>query len=201
MLIAALTGNFGMGKSYVLSLFGELGATTLESDRVVGMLLKDKDVIAKVKDLLGGDVATPEGDLDKKAIAGKIFHDRTMKDKLEAILHPLVFNEVKDFTGRIKNRDSLVIVEVPLLFEGDYQAGFEKIITVFTSDEIALDRLQRSGVSLSDAKARLKNQLPISRKKGRADYVIDNSGSKEDTKRQVEEVYRSLRREMAKRKS
>ena len=107
---------------------------------------------------------------------------------------------MRDFTKRIKNKDSLVIVEVPLLFEGDYQAGFEKVITVCTADETALKRLAMVGVSERDALARLRNQLPISEKKVRADYVIDNSGSKEQTKKQVEDVYRLLRREIAKRK-
>lgn len=200
MLMAALTGNFGMGKSYVLSLFRELGAVTLESDRIVGMLLKERGVIQNVTEILGDDVVTPEGSLDKKAVARKIFHDREMKDKLEALLHPLVFEKVRDFTKKIKNKDSLVIVEVPLLFEGDYQAGFEKVITVCTSDETALKRLAMVGVSESDALARLRSQLPISEKKVRADYVIDNSGSKEQTKKQVEDVYRLLRREIAKRK-
>lgn len=200
MLIAAVTGNFGMGKSYVLSLFRELGAVTLESDRIVGMLLKERGVIQNVTEILGDDVVTPEGSLDKKAVARKIFHDREMKDKLEALLHPLVFEKVRDFTKKIKNKDSLVIVEVPLLFEGDYQAGFEKVITVCTSDETALKRLAMVGVSESDALARLRNQFPTSEKKVRADYVIDNSGSKEQTKKQVEDVYRLLRREIAKRK-
>ena len=198
--MAALTVNFGMGKSYVLSLFRELGAVTLECDRIVGMLLKKRGVIRNVAEILGDDVVTPEGSLDKKAVARKIFHDREMKDKLEALLHPLVFEKVRDFPKRIQNKDSLVIVEVPLLFEGDYQAGFEKVITVCTSDETALKRLAMVGVSESDALARLRNQLPISEKKVRADYVIDNSGSKEQTKKQVEDVYRLLRREIAKRK-
>lgn len=200
MLIAALTGNFGMGKSYVLSLFSELGAVTLETDRVVGALLKEDGVIAKVKGLMGDDVAAPGGDLDKKAIADKIFHDQTVKEKLEALLHPMVFEKVEDFTGRIKDGDALVIIEVPLLFEGGYQTRFEKVIAVYASDEMALERLQGAGVSLDDAKARSQNQMPISEKKARADYLIDNSGSKEDTKRQVEQVYRSLLGEMAKRK-
>lgn len=198
MLIAGLTGNFGMGKSYVLSLFREFGAVTLESDRIVGMLLREEGVIGKVKGLLGREVATPGGDLDKRAIADKIFHDRELKEKLEALLHPLVFEKVEDFINKIKNRDSLVIVEVPLLFEGNYQDRFEKIITVCTSDEMALERLKRSGVPRSDALARMKNQLPISEKKVRADYVIDNGGSKEETRRQVEEVYESLREELKK---
>jgi dephospho-CoA kinase len=198
MLIAGLTGNFGMGKSYVLSLFREFGAVTLESDRIVGMLLSEEGVIAKVMDLLGNDVATPGGDLDKKAIADKIFHDRELKERLEGLLHPLVFEKVEDFIGRIKNRDSLVIVEVPLLFEGNYQDRFEKTITVCTSDEMALERLERSGVPRSDALARMENQLPISEKKRRADYVIDNGGSKEETRRQAEDVYGSLREELKK---
>ncbi len=201
MLIAALTGNYGMGKSYVLSLFREMGAVTLESDRIVGILLKDRGVIEKVAGILGKDVITADGALNKKAVAEKIFHDRKMKDKLEALLHPLVFEKVKDFTDKIKKKDSLVIVEVPVLFEGGYQARFEKIITVFTSEETALKRLAMTGVSESDAQARLRNQLPISEKKAGADYVIDNSGSKDQTKSQVEDVYRSLLLDMAKEKA
>jgi dephospho-CoA kinase len=200
MLIAALTGNFGMGKSYVLSLFRELGAATVESDRIVGMLLREEEVIAKVVALLGDDVKTADGRLDKKAIAYKVFHDSLLRQRLEALIHPLVFEKVDRFIGGIKKKDTLVIIEVPLLFEGNYQSGYEKVITVFTPDETALKRLEGAGVPQNDAKARLESQLPISEKKARSDYVIDNSGSKEDTRRQVEEVYRSLCEEIRKRK-
>ena len=193
MLIAGLTGNFGMGKSYVLSLFRELGAVTLESDRIVGMLLREEGVIEKVKGLLGKDVAASGGDLDKKAIAGKIFHDRELKEKLEALLHPLVFERVEDFISKIRNRDSIVVVEVPLLFEGNYQDRFKKTITVHTAEDIALERLERSGVPRSEALARIENQMPISEKKRRADYVIDNSGTKDETRKQVKDIYESLR--------
>ena len=193
MLIAGLTGNFGMGKSYVLSLFRELGVVTLESDRIVGMLLREEGVIEKVKGLLGKDVAAPGGDLDKKAIARKIFHDRELKEKLEALLHPLVFERVEDFISKIRNRDSIVVVEVPLLFEGNYQDRFKKTITVHTAEDIALERLERSGVPRSEALARIENQMPISEKKRRADYVIDNSGTKDETRKQVKDIYESLR--------
>ncbi len=192
MLIAALTGNFGMGKSYVLSLFRELGAVTIESDRIVGMLLREEGVISKVKDLLGNGVATADGELDKKAIAGRIFHDRQLKEKLEALLHPLVFEKVEDFIRKIKKRDSVVIVEVPLLFEGNYQGRFIKTITVHTSEETALERLDRSGVPRSEALARIRTQLPISEKMRMADYLIDNGGTMDETRRQVEDIYASL---------
>ncbi len=192
MIIAALTGNFGMGKSYVLSLFREFGAVTVESDRIVGMLLREESVISRVKDLLGDSVAAAGGELDKKAIAGKIFHDRQLREKLEALLHPLVFEKVEDFISKIRSRDSIVIVEVPLLFEGNYQGRFNKTITVYTSEETALERLGSSGVPRSGAMARIRTQLPISEKMRRADYLINTGGTKDETRRQVKDVYGSL---------
>ncbi len=198
MVIAGLTGNFGMGKSYVLSLFRDLGAVTLDSDHIVALLLKNDDVIRKITDLLGSEVVGPDGRLDKKAVAGRIFSDDTSKKKLEALLHPMVFEKIDAFTAAIKKRDCLVIVEVPLLFEGEYQGRFSKTVTVHTPEETAVERLVKAGLSRNEALARLRAQLPIEMKKAQSDYTIDNSGTKEETKRQVEEIYRLLIRDLKK---
>jgi len=192
MLVAALTGNYGMGKSSVLSAFRDLGAVTLDSDRVVELLLKEAGVIEKVRKLLGSDVVAAGGVLDKKAVAAKIFHDPGLKKGLEGIIHPLVFERVNDFIGRIKDKNRIVIVEVPLLFEGNYQEDFSKVITVYAPEEAAIERLENSGVTREEALLRLRSQLPIEEKKARADYLIDNSASKEETLTQVAEVYRLL---------
>lgn len=114
MVVAALTGNFGMGKSYVLSLFRDLGAVTLDSDRIVSLLLMNRDVIGKIRDIFGPEVVGPDGSLDKKAVAGMIFGDEAARKELEALLHPLVFEKIDAFLAGIKNRDCLVVVEVPL---------------------------------------------------------------------------------------
>jgi dephospho-CoA kinase len=196
MLIAGLTGNFGMGKSYVLSVFRDLGAVTVESDRVVGMLLNDGNVVGKMKVLLGDDIVGPDGRLDKKAVASKIFNNGKLRADVEAFIHPLVLARIDDFISNIKNRGTVVIIEVPLLFEGSYQVRFKRVITVYTSEETALERLIRSGCSRSDALARLRTQLSIEIKKQRADYAIDNSGPKEETRKQVEKIYRLLAEEM-----
>lgn len=185
-----------MGKSFVLSAFRDLGAVTLDSDRIVSLLLKEAWVIEKVRGLFGGGVMNPDGGLDKKAVAQKVFHDRELKKKLEELLHPLVFEKITHFTGKIRDKNRIVVVEVPLLFEGNYQKDFSKVITVFTPEETALGRLEGSGVSREEALSRLRNQLPIEEKKVRADYLIDNSGSKEETLEQVAEVYRLLLEEM-----
>jgi dephospho-CoA kinase len=196
MLVAALTGNYGMGKSFVLSAFRDLGAVTLNSDRIVAVLLREAGVAEKVSDLLGSGVVNADGALDKKAVAQKVFHDRGLRKRLEEIIHPLVFERVSDFIGRIKDKNRVVVVEVPLLFEGNYQKDFSKVITVCAPEETAISRLGSSGISREEALLRLESQLPIEEKKARADYVIDNSGSKEETLKQVAEVYRLLCEEM-----
>jgi dephospho-CoA kinase len=196
MLIAALTGNFGMGKSFALSGFRDLGAVTLDSDRIVELLLREGMVIEKVRGLLGDDVVNEEGALDKKAVARKIFHDDRMKKQLEELIHPLVFEKINDFVAKMKDRSRIVIVEVPLLFEGNYQKDFSRTIVVCTLEDTALKRLARSGVEREEALARLRSQLPINEKKARADYVIDNNGSKEETLKCVAEVYQLLLAEL-----
>jgi dephospho-CoA kinase len=192
MLAAALTGNFGMGKSFVLSVFRDLGAATLESDRLVNTILAERDVIARVKDLLGGDVCGPDGSLDKKRVAEKIFSDPKLRSCLEAIIHPIVLERVDEFILSVRERFPVAVIEVPLLFEGGYSDRFQKVITVFAPEETALQRLMESGITRDNAMARLRNQLPIETKKKRADFTIDNGGSREETRKQVEVLYRTL---------
>ena len=192
MLLVGLTGNFGMGKSHVLSVFRGLGAVTLDSDRIVEILLNEDKVIGQIRALLGDNVTGPDGKLDKKSVAKIIFQDPVAKSKLEGLLHPMVFERLDDFINRMKDKDRIIIVEVPLLFEISCESRFNKTITVFTPVETAVSRLIASGCSAEDAMARLESQLPIEIKKERADYIIDNSGPKEATEKQVERIYSLL---------
>ncbi|MDH4232798.1 MAG: dephospho-CoA kinase [Nitrospirota bacterium] len=197
-MLIALTGNYGMGKSYVLSVFRELGAIVLDSDEIVDRLLRDKDVIAGVKEILGETIEKEDGSVDKRLIAKQIFDNSTLRKKLEVLLHGLVFDEIQKSLLKIKGKKRLVVVEVPLLFEGGYQVGFDTTITVYTTQKAAIERLMKTGISRSNALKRLKVQLPIQIKKKKADYLIDNNGSKQKTFRQVEQIYMQLREEMRK---
>jgi dephospho-CoA kinase len=196
MMLAALTGNFGMGKSSVLSVFRDLGASVLDSDRIVAHLLEKKKVIRRIRELLGDEVVGPDGQLDKKTAAEKIFGDRELKKALETFLHPLVLKEINDFISGLKDKGSIVVVEVPLLFEGGYQDMFQKVITIHTTRENALRRLTRAGISREEALARLKTQLPIGTKKRLADYAIDNNGTRGETRKRIEKIYRLLQKDM-----
>ncbi len=192
MLVAALTGNYGMGKSSVLSMFRKLGAFTISSDAIVHELLTQPFMIRKVARLIGADVITRSGSLDKMMIAGRVFKNPDLRRRLEKILHPLVLREVRSIVRSRKGRSDIVIVEVPLLFEGNYQKQFQKIITVYAKQSVAFKRLTKRGISRKDFVCRLKAQMPISLKKKAADFVIDNSFTRQKTYQQVRKIYSAI---------
>lgn len=192
MVLAGLTGNFGMGKSSVLRFFEGLGAVTISCDAIVGELLEKREIIESLRGLLGEGVTGPGDGLDKKGMARKIFRDAVSKKKVEDLLHPLVFAEIDKTIRRPEYAGSIIVVEVPLLFESGSEGRFDRTITVHTSEEEALHRLEQKGICREEGLARLHSQLPIGEKVRRSDFVIDNGGSPEETKRQVEEIYEKL---------
>jgi len=197
-MVIGLTGNYGMGKSFVLSVFKERGAIVLDSDEIVSNLLKDRKVILRIKKILGDRIEKPDGTLDKCEVTKIIFDNNVLREKLEVLLHPMVFDNIQNYLKKISGKKKLIVVEVPLLFEGGYQGRFERTITVFTTQKTSLERLMKAGVSRSNALKRLKAQLPIQIKKKNADFLIDNNGPKQKTLRQVESLYHKLLDEMVK---
>ncbi|OGW77558.1 MAG: dephospho-CoA kinase, partial [Nitrospirae bacterium RIFOXYB2_FULL_43_5] len=195
MFIAGLTGNYGMGKSAVLSMFRELGAVTIDADWIVQQLLKEKAILKKIKTLFGAGVFGKKGTLDKSKIAQRIFRNKSLRIKLENLLHPLVFERIDDFFRKTKNGKKVFIVEAPLIFERGYESRFDKMIAVFTKEITAINRLSMHGISPKEVVERLKCQLPIKEKIKRSDYKMDNSGLPEKTRKHVTAVYKELLKE------
>jgi len=195
MLVVGLTGNYGMGKSRILSLFEKLGAFALDSDKIVESLLCRTDILDKIRTLLGDDAFHKDGSLNKKMAAELIFHDEMLRRSLEDILHPLVLERMRFLLKDREMENKVAVVEVPLLFERGYETGFDRTVTVFTAPETALDRLEKKGIGRQDALLRMGSQLPIEEKIRRSDFVIDNKGSIEETEKQVNLLYKKLLRE------
>lgn len=206
MIIVGLTGNYGMGKSTVAKIFNELGAIIIDSDEIVRDLLNNTLVIQEIKRVFGDEVIKREVDalgqqkekIDKKNLAHIVFNNPFLRKALEDILHPIVFKRIEEETAKIKDPAAIVIIEVPVLFERGYQNRFDKIITVFTSEDIALKRLKEKGITEEDAISRMKNQFPVEMKIKRSDFIIDNNIDIEYTRRQVEEIYMKLVSEVRK---
>lgn len=190
-----------MGKSSVADMFRELGAATIDSDDIVASLLDEKVVKGKIRGLFGIDVVDADGNLNKKNIANKIFKNKMLRNKLEVILHPLVLMRVDEQVKKVRNKDSIIIVEVPLLFEGGYHTRFNRTITVFADRKTALSRLKESGISRKDALLRMQSQMDIRTKKQRADYCIDNRGTRRQTQTQVKKIFQMLKTENRKKVS
>ncbi|GLI53902.1 dephospho-CoA kinase [Thermodesulfovibrio yellowstonii] len=193
MIKIGLTGNFGMGKSTVAELFKKLGAYVINADKIVETLLEEPEVIEEIKKLFGNEVII-NGKLNKKYISSIVFENPLMRIYLENILHPRVFEKVEEIIKNIPQRGEpiIVVVEAPIIFERGYQNKFDLIITVFTSEEIALERLEKKGISKEEAFRRLKCQFPIEMKKSKSDYIINNSGTLEETAQQVEAIFQKL---------
>lgn len=193
MIRVGLTGNIGMGKSTVAEIFKRLGAYVINTDEIVENLFSDSQVIEEIKRLFGNEVLT-NGKLNKKYIANIVFENPLMRIYLENILHPRVFEKVEEIINSIpkKGEPIVVVIEAPIIFERGYQNRFDYIITVCTSEETALQRLEKKGISREEGIKRLKSQFPIEMKKAKSDFIIDNSGTLEETAQQVEAIFQKL---------
>jgi dephospho-CoA kinase len=195
VLLVGLTGNYGMGKSTVLLLFEKLGAIIIDTDEMVDSLLKETDVLEKIRRLLGESVFLKNGSLSKKEVAHVVFNNDALRRSLEDILHPLVFEKINLLSRREDFRDKVILVEMPLLFERAYESRFGRTITVYAGEEAALNRLEKKGIPMQEARLRLKAQLPIEEKMKRPDFIIDNNGTIEETMSQAERIYKELLKE------
>jgi dephospho-CoA kinase len=193
----ALTGNFGMGKTTVLQLFNRLGAYTINIDDVVHAILDKPSIVKKISRLLGRDVLSNRtGDLsiNKKRTAAIIFSDSEKRIELEQIIHPEVLKEIKRMEAAIVRRKphSVIVFEIPLLFEAGYEHYFGRTIAVHSTRETAFKRLSKKGFSKDDSLKRMNAQMPISRKKKMADFLIDNNDTIEKTEKRVKRVFKKI---------
>jgi dephospho-CoA kinase len=192
MMLVGLTGNYGSGKSTVARMFGELGALIVDTDIIVRDLLLERAVIAEIRHAFGDEVVA-DGAVNKQWLAEKVFHDASARVRLENILHPLVFQKIMEESARHATiPDGIMIVEATVVFERGYQARFEKIITVYSPEDVSRQRLLEKNVSEEDIARRLESQLPIEIKIRGADFVIDNGKELDSTRDQVRTIYQEL---------
>ncbi|MDI6802064.1 MAG: dephospho-CoA kinase [Thermodesulfovibrionales bacterium] len=193
MTVVGLTGNYGMGKSMVSRMFKEQGAVVINTDDIVKELLTEPSVIYEIKESFGDDIVEA-GKIKKELLARLVFQHPYLRISLEDILHPRVFKRIDEELARIStiSENIIVIIEAPVLFERGYQNRFDKIITVYSSEDIAIDRLKEKGISEEDTRMRLKSQFPVAMKLGSSDFIIDNNGSIDNTMEQVKKIYKEL---------
>jgi dephospho-CoA kinase len=200
--VVGLTGGIGTGKSTVAAQLEALGAVVIDSDRIVHELqAPGMPMLAEIAAAFGADLVRADGSLDRAALGALVFRDEGARRRLNAIVHPAVGREsVRRLEAARAAGASLVVLDIPLLFETRLHGtasranlGVEAVIVVYAPRELQIRRqVERNGYSREEAERRVDAQVSIEEKRARADFVIDNSGSREDTERQVRALYQRL---------
>ena len=183
-----MTGNIGSGKSTVAAMLREAGIPVIDADRI------SREVTAPggraydaVVQSFGGGIVRDDGSIDRVRLGEIVFSDPASRERLERITHPAIFEAMKEAIDGIEREGHpAAVVEAALIHESGRKGLFEAVISVTCDRETALSRLAaRDGMSRSRAEARLRAQMDAERKAGASDYVIDNSGTLDATRRRV----------------
>lgn len=194
MLLVALTGGIATGKTHCLNRFQELGARTVSADQLArDVVAPGTPGLAAVVDRFGTDMLRDDGTLDRGRLASVVFADPPARRDLEAIVHPAVYAAIRAWAERERASGALLIADIPLLYETGREKDFDAVIVATCQAEQQLQRVMaRDGLSESEARQRIASQLPLEDKVRRADYVIDTSGTVEDTDLAVAKVWHAL---------
>jgi dephospho-CoA kinase len=185
-----LTGGIGAGKSEALRAFDRLGAATLSTDAVTHELLNTDDVRDLLVAELGPEVAR-DGQIDRGAVAERVFGDDEKRKWLESVLWPRVGERVAQFRESAEDQPA-AIVEVPLLFESGMEAVFDKTIAVVADEDVRAGRAAARGHQLVEARA--ARQLTQDEKAQKADFVVRNDGTVEELEMKLSDVLEKLRK-------
>lgn len=188
-----LTGGIGSGKSTVAAILAELGAVVIDADRLAReVVAKGTPGLEQVVEAFGPEILTPEGDMDRAKVGEIVFNDEARRKVLEGIVHPLVFERYAELEASAP-KDGVVIHDIPLLAESGRADTFDAVLVVDVPTEVQVERLARDReMSQADAEARIAAQASREQRRAIATYVIDNTGTREDLRQRVTEVFEQL---------
>jgi len=200
MLKVGLTGGVACGKSTVAMMFADLGAQVVDADSIAHELYRPgQDVYQALVKRFGPEIVKPDGEIDRAKLAAAAF-DGGRVEELNKIVHPAVIRQQDRWMRELTAMDpyAVAIVEAALIFEAGVKDRFDKIMVVTCKPAQKVTRFaERTGRNEADARAdvdrRTKAQIPDEEKARRADFVIDNSGSVEETRQQVQRIYAELK--------
>jgi dephospho-CoA kinase len=196
MLHVGLTGNIASGKSSAALFFAELGAHTIDADRVAHALYKTgTHTYDRIIAAFGDKILGSNGEIDRKKLGQIVFSETDKRLKLNALIHPEVGAAIlrQMFELEQSSSSGIIIVDAALMIETGGYRMYDRLIVVTCAPSLQISRLMsRDGLTESDARARIVSQMPIEEKLKLADYTIDTSGTLKQTYDQVEEIYRDL---------
>jgi dephospho-CoA kinase len=196
MIVLAITGGIGSGKSTVRRMFEELGAIGIDADELARQVVQSGSEGARLlEEAFGPTFFDSDGNLDRKQMARKVFADKEARHTIESLLHPLIRSAEKKVLEQLKvhKPNAVVVIEIPLLAEGGRAEEYDHVVLVTAPEEVRMSRLIVSGKYTKDeAAARIANQAADGDRKSVADWIVDNSDNMDVTEQIVKTIYRSL---------
>lgn len=198
MLKVGLTGGLACGKTFVGGALANLGCHLIQADELGHqVLLPSGEAYADVVGEFGPGILNEDGTIDRKRLAAEVFGKPERLEMLNRLVHPHVFRRERELIDRFAQTDphGIAVVEAAILIEAGTYKNYDRLILVECEEEQQIERsLKRDHTDRAEVLARLRRQMPMAEKRKFADYVIDTSGSKEETLRRVRAIYESLRR-------
>jgi len=196
MLRVGLTGGLASGKSSVGKALASLGCHVLNADELGHeVLLPGGEAYGDVVREFGQGILEPDGTIDRKALAAEVFERPGRLEELNSIVHPPVIRREERLLGELAAADphGIAVMEAAILIETGSYKRFDKVIVAFCRPEQQIERAMDRGLTREEAAARQARQMPLEEKARYADYIVDTSGTKEQTFEQVREIHRLLR--------
>jgi len=200
--VVGLTGSIATGKSTVVEWFKTKHVPVIDADQIAREIVEPgKPILMRLKETFGEAIIQTDGSLDRALLGQMIFNDDTLRQKLDDLMHPAIVKEMVARRDKYLNQNEpLIILDVPLLFEGGLTDLVDRVIVVYTTESVQLERLMnRNKLSKQEATQRIKTQWSIEKKKALATDVIDNNGSIEETYQQCDALYQKYLLEEGKR--
>ena len=199
MKVLGLTGNIASGKSTVARMLEGMGARIIDADQIAREVVEpEKPAWVDIVKKFGPGILSPDGTIDRRRLGEIVFGDESQRRLLMDITHPRIKEAVRERISKYKEENApVVIVEAALIVEkGGLREFLDGLIVVTADEEAQIERLvKRSGHTREEALARIGSQMPAGEKALHADYLIDNSGTKEETEAEVKKLWEEIIRE------
>jgi dephospho-CoA kinase len=191
-----LTGGVASGKSTVSAILAELGAVVIDADKLAREVVeRGTPGLDQVVAAFGPEILTAEGDMDRARVGALVFNDEAKRRTLEGIVHPLVFERYAELEASAPE-DGIVVHDIPLLAESGRAEGFDAVIVVEAPAAVQVERMLRDrGWTREDAESRIAAQATPEQRRAIATHLIDNTGTPEDLRHRVTEVFEELSRD------
>ncbi len=192
-MILGLTGGIGTGKSTVAKMLREKNIPVVDTDSISKEIIEYPEIIEKIKAEISSKIFNNENKLDRKKLSEIVFENKDKLKKLNEIMHPVILKKMWEEVEKLKKDYKIIVVDIPLLFEINMENEVDKVLLIYSSKEIQIERIMnRDGRSREEAIKIINSQMPLYKKREKSDYIIQNNDSLEKLEKNLDKVVQKL---------